>query len=539
MQKDVIYIDVEDDITAIIGKVKSAKEKVVALVPPKRTGVLQSAVNLRLLARAADNSNKHLVLITSNSALSGLAASAKIPVAKNLQSRPELAEIPAIEVDDDVIDGDQISVGEHVKTADTDEEVIIPPSSIKGIDIDNESPRPKPTGPKANAKKGIKVPNFGSFRKRMALAIGGGSLLVIFLIWAIWFAPHATVVISAKTSDQALSVPVTLGSAVTTDSEQGHLQSVEQQDKNTQSIQFDATGTKDVGEKATGSVKFSTSSFGGLGTIPAGTVLQSTGGLTFVTDSAVTLAYSGGMSASGTTTVTASDRGTKYNGASGSLSGAPASVSATLVDATAGGTEKIVKIVLQADVEKAKQQLAEQNANDMKKKLKEKFEDDVITIDSSFVAKGGDLQASPAIGQEAPGKVKLTQETTYTMMGVSKDQLGAYLDAAFKKTMADKDEQKIYDNGMSTAKFEDFKQNDGDQAGTASLTATAQIGPKINDNDIKEQVKGKRTGEIIGDLKSIEGVSDVNVNLSPFWVSGVPGDVKKISIEFKLVKNNG
>ena len=39
-------------------------------------------------------------------ALSTLAGSAGIPVAKNLQSRPELAEIPALEVnsDDDMID---------------------------------------------------------------------------------------------------------------------------------------------------------------------------------------------------------------------------------------------------------------------------------------------------------------------------------------------------------------------------------------------------------------------------------------------------
>ena len=50
-KKDIIYIDVEDDITAIIGKIKESKEKIIALVPPKRIGVLQSAVNLRLLAR--------------------------------------------------------------------------------------------------------------------------------------------------------------------------------------------------------------------------------------------------------------------------------------------------------------------------------------------------------------------------------------------------------------------------------------------------------------------------------------------------------
>ena len=51
MNKDVIYIDVEDDITTIVGKIKASKEKIIALVPPSRVGVLQSAVNMRLLAR--------------------------------------------------------------------------------------------------------------------------------------------------------------------------------------------------------------------------------------------------------------------------------------------------------------------------------------------------------------------------------------------------------------------------------------------------------------------------------------------------------
>ena len=74
MNKDVIYIDVDDDVTAIIGKIKKAKEKIVALVPPKRAGALQSAVNLRLLERMAKTDKKQLVLITNNAALVGLAA---------------------------------------------------------------------------------------------------------------------------------------------------------------------------------------------------------------------------------------------------------------------------------------------------------------------------------------------------------------------------------------------------------------------------------------------------------------------------------
>ena len=120
MNKDVIYIDVEDDITAIIGKVKNAKEKIVALVPPKRVGVLQSAVNLRLIGRAADTGKKRLVLITNNQALVALAAAAKIPVARNLQSKPEIAEISALDIDDgeDVIDGSSLPVGDLARTAD-------------------------------------------------------------------------------------------------------------------------------------------------------------------------------------------------------------------------------------------------------------------------------------------------------------------------------------------------------------------------------------------------------------------------------------
>ena len=44
--RGLIYIDTDDDVTSIVGKIKAAKETVVALVPPKRIGVLQSAVNL-------------------------------------------------------------------------------------------------------------------------------------------------------------------------------------------------------------------------------------------------------------------------------------------------------------------------------------------------------------------------------------------------------------------------------------------------------------------------------------------------------------
>ncbi len=539
-QKDIIYIDVEDDITAIIGKVKSANNKIVALVPPKRTGVLQSAVNLRLLARAADGADKRLVLITQNAALGSLAASADIPVAKNLQSRPELAKAPdADDEDEDVIDGDQLPVGDHDRLSkDSDSDDKVPASSISGLNIDGEptSLKPKDEEKKPKLKKGISVPDFGSFRKKLAFGVGGGVLLLVLLFWAIWIAPHATIVVSAKTTGQSLSNPVTLGPDLVTNNEKTTIKSIKQQEKVSQSVEFDATGSKDVGDKATGTVTFSTNQITLLGsTIPTGTHLTASGGRVFVTTQSVTFTLSNYNGA--TTGIAASESGPDYNGAVGSVSGAPSGVSASITGATSGGTTKVVKIVSQEDVEKAKEQLAEQNKGDVIKKLKAKFDKNDILIESSFNPSGDEPKSDPAIGAEsASGKAKLTNDITYTMVAIAKGEMNDYLDASFEKMLTNSDQQRIYDNGISSVNFEDFKAGDGVKVktDTVNLTTTAQVGPKINDNDIKEQVKGKRSGEIIGDIKAIDGVSDVEVKLSPFWVGGVPGDVKKISVEFKL-----
>src|ERR1700751_4777818 len=92
--KDVIYVDVDDEITSIIDKVENSEHKVVALVLPKRAATLQSIVNMKLLKRSADNADKNVVLITSEHALMPLAGAAGLHVARNLQSKPEVPEAP-------------------------------------------------------------------------------------------------------------------------------------------------------------------------------------------------------------------------------------------------------------------------------------------------------------------------------------------------------------------------------------------------------------------------------------------------------------
>ncbi|MBC7581656.1 hypothetical protein H7097_02175, partial [Aeromicrobium sp.] len=53
LNKETVYVDIDDEITAIIEKVRSSQQKIVALVLPKRASVLQSIVNMKLLKRTA------------------------------------------------------------------------------------------------------------------------------------------------------------------------------------------------------------------------------------------------------------------------------------------------------------------------------------------------------------------------------------------------------------------------------------------------------------------------------------------------------
>ena len=281
MNKDVIYIDVEDDITAIIGKVKASESKVVALVPPKRVGVLQSAVNLRLLKRMAKQSDKHLAIVTSNQSLIALASAASIPIAKNLQSKPELAEIPALDIDDenDIIDGGALPVGEHAKQADnaslSDTKSIAMVAALAEAPVDGEAPT------KAKFKNKPRVPNFDSFRKKLVLGVAAGVLLIAFLVWAFVFAPRATVIVRAKTSSSSINLPIIATSGANTDASKDTIHATAQQIKHDKTQEFTATGKKDAGSKATGTVEFSTGVFAGVGTIPAGTKLTSSSGMVF------------------------------------------------------------------------------------------------------------------------------------------------------------------------------------------------------------------------------------------------------------------
>ncbi len=561
MNKDVIYIDVEDDITAIIGKIKDSKEKIVALVPPKHVGVLQSAVNLRLLDRMAKADKKNLVVVTNNQALVALAASARIPVAKNLQSKPEIADIPALAVDDgdDIIDGSELPVGEHARSTESREAAATAvaaspilkrrPSrddAVESLEIEEQPTEPivaaaaAATASRAakKTKSGPKIPNFNTFRKRLLIGIGAGVLLIAGLVWAFVFAPAATVTITADTTPTQVGGTVKLGGTAATDAKAGIISSESQQLKKDSTVPFTATGKKDNGKQAVGTIKFSTSdadtALNGV-TIPAGTVLTGSNGLNYTTNSTVSIGPTNYKNAP--TDITAAASGASYNGLSGSMSGAPNKVSATITTSPSGGTSEIVTVVSNQDIQTALAQITGQSNDAIKKQLESQFKNGEIIIDSSFTADQGTPVSSPASGQQvgSDGKASLTVPMTYTVYAIPKTALDTYLTANLTSQLNNNKNQRIYDNGASKVGVGNFtKAEDGTL--TVTVTTTGQIGPQIDENAVKKSIKGMVTGSVQSTLSQIDGVQNVSVRYSYFWVNKIPNNINKITIEFK-VKN--
>ncbi len=548
LKKDTIYIDVEDDITAVIDKLKNSNEKIVAMVPPKGNAVLQSTVNLKLLNRAAKSGDKQPVIVTNNSALMALAGGLGMYVAKNLQSKPYIPtdENQPLDTDEslDVTeaagvaaaaavgtkvaldDGDELEVHADELVADLEEDV--PPDASKaaaGATAANAA------GKKGKKDKNKKVPNFGNFKKKLLIFGGIGAVLLFALIFLL-ARPKASIVVRAETTPVDIAYEATISDSGTSNPETYVFRAEVQEENKTITQNFTPTGKKDVGEKATGTVSFSTSQISALGTtIPAGTRLQSSGGKVFVTNGSVTMNLNNYSDAP--VGVTAVERGGSFNGASGSVSGAPSGISASFTGSTSGGTDKTVTVVSQSDVNKATDELKKKDNEDVKKELEKAFDDDVKVLGDSFTATVDQVTSEPRVGQEA-NEGKLTAQVTYRLMALKKADIKAANEAAIKKEMDNPDQQQVYKDGVEDAQFEKIKL-DGTNA-TYKVSSVGQYGPKFDTGSIAEAVAKKKSGEVRSYIQDLPGVKSVEINISPFWSRSTPG-ADKIEIKLEVDEN--
>ena len=531
--KDVIYVDVEDDITDVVNKIKSSKERIIAIVPPKSLGVFRSAVNIRLLSRTAQKADKKIVFVTNNSALKTMSAAVKIPVAKTLQSKPEIPEIDILEVDgDDVIDGESLPISEFSGPTSDEKEAEI----LEGIDMDDNKNfnkiNPELKKEKTNkSRKGSKVPDFSKFRKKILIIGGVFSVFLVFMIWAIFFAPFADITIVAKTSNINIKGIASISNSA---SEKSLLSKTETIEKNHE-ITFEATGTREEGEAASGILTLQQKLNDVPMTIAQGSAF-SAGQCNFVTTSTVIVPkarLSNGepqLGEEASVKIKATTIGEQCNLPAQKYVSSIKGVSAS-GGQLSGGSKKTLKVVSQNDINAAKAKINTENADSIKSSLKAKFGSDYTVLNDSFSVKDGEISSSVAVNQEAPdGKATLKATSLYSIMAIENRSIERIVSSLAKNKIGDLNNQKIYDYGLKDVSFSKFSGN------SVEISSNVKIGPAIDIDSLKDKIKGKKSGEVRSLVESSEGVENVDIKFPFFWVTTVPKDNKKINIKFTVDK---
>ncbi|MBR3377721.1 hypothetical protein IKG50_00095 [Candidatus Saccharibacteria bacterium] len=562
MNKDVIYIEPEQDITDILANIKASKHKIIALVPPKKAGVLRSAVNFKLIAKTAKQNEKTVVLITTDESLRRLANSVAMPTAKSLQSKPQLPDDEdATEFgDDDTIEEPEEPKPKKVPVA---QNVKVTPKKpaeddvIEGEPEPEEEEKPKTKNEKNLAKmKGAKIPNIKKYRKFIIIGAVALVVIIVFSLWANLIAPYAKISVKVHTTSQNFTEKVSFVDDESKADPKAGIFFIEKKAVTKKAEgDFQATGQVDKGTKATGNVTVTVPKGTHISkeqsslSIPKGTTFT-IGGKEFISTSGSsvpvnsdacdpTRIFEGCVTqkdvSSGNIPVVAKENGDAYNvpAASSGISSSVSVPSDYKVSSTAmaGGTSKMVKVVSKEDVEGASSGLTAASESEARDELTHQFGDDYILL-GNMEQSDPKITTSPALNEEVGDNItpKIVKEVTFTQAAVSREQVKTYITEVVTKNLGD-DTQEVYDTGVDKAFFESFQNSK--EENSAKLKATTKTGPRVTDEMIREKALGKKTGEVQSLLKSIKGVSSVKINTSYFFVTTVPDDTNKVEINIE------
>ena len=396
----IIYLEADEEITAATSRMLASSSKEVRIVVPKRSTLLQSVVNQKLLKRAADNAGKSLILVTADRTASHLAAQVGLPVASSVKAEaavPEATEAPQ-EDNSDIIEtaAEAAAVATVAKAAASPKPAYATPMMKSEPKVNNpfapseevaQAPAPvasaKPgKAPKpAKAKKSRNVPDFNSLPKKVLIGVGA-ALTVILLMFAQYYFKKADVTLFAagqlvdvntnfKVDTNADSVSVTSATLP------GRKYEVSKE----VSDSTPATGTKDAGTKASGTMSVKNRT-GVSQTLVAGTRFTASGKVFKSTgDVNVPGAQVNGngdiVPGSANVGVEAEANGDSYN-----LAPTQYTIPALAADKQSkiygvgsqmsGGTTKNIKVVSQADIDKAKTQAMDKSKDEATKELEAK-----------------------------------------------------------------------------------------------------------------------------------------------------------------------
>jgi hypothetical protein len=368
----------------------------------------------------------------------------------------------------------------------------------------------------------------GGKRKMLLPIIIIGVVLIIAGVFLLTLNTKATVTIlvNAKTDQKTTSVTFSDSEATNVGNSVIASQPVSVSEDG--SVTTNATGKKDVGTPAKGTVTII--NLGDPMSLPSGTTITAPNGLKYTLDSSVHVDNFASGSAA-TVNVTSGDIGPEQNLPSGTkftVAGQDNTVAAKNDNAFSGGTKKSVTIISADDIQKTLTDLPKQLEDKAKNDIKAKVTGDNILL-TSFTDESVD-KTSQSFDHKAGD-----QASSVTLKGTVNFQTLTYNNAdMFKLSQSifgNGDTQISKDNLVVTAKNIGVNK---DGSVSADLEISAGLLPTIDSGSLAKQIAGLSITKARNLLQNINQVQNVGIDLKPnlpFISGNLPGNPNNITIQ--------
>lgn len=547
----VIYLEVDEDITSAVDKLTSEPGSAVQIVTAKRSTLFQSVINLKLLKKAAADANKDLVLVTSDKVATNLAGRIGVPIASQVGEPGAVPKAAAAAAamkavgDEDEIDGG--TVGDVVPAAKPAQPEPHPAEeAVKQVPAPEA---PKPAASPADAaqpkdkKPGKKsaVPSIGKMQKR-ALWAGAAVAILLLIVGLNFYFTRATVTLFAKGAQVNSSFDFTADpSARQSDIGSATLAATELSLNKTLNASVQATGTKDLGTKASGTITVYNEYDSNDQALVAGTRFVTSDGKVFRSTADATVpggSVSGGKIVAGKTTVSvqADQNGDQYNVGPTrySIPGLSAAQQSGIYgqgQQMQGGSSKTAKVITQADIDRAQQAAVEADKAEAQKDLKDKAGKSQVVLEPSLQQKVTKSNPSPAAGSEASsGTVAISVE--YTQLAVKQSELSELAKSKEQEQIGQ--DKEIYDDGSGNLQLKTMGAATGSGAQKFRANATAFAGTKIDKDALVKDIKGKKIGEATEIAQRLQDVEKAEIKVTPTWATSLPLMTSHIKVEVKV-----
>lgn len=564
----IIYLEPDDEITTVIDKIRKATRDKVTLVVPKAATILQSIVNLKLLKKEAHKLGKKISIVTSDDTGRNLASQVGLTVYRDVAKRPEPEPKKPIEAppkepekipteETKIQKEPDFTISKKEPEAPKKEEPKMPeekpePKKPQAFDIRPSGVSFKPY--KDEKRAGLAKKDLGkespiksaqrapSKLKKILVIIGIilGVLIVGGVVASYFLLPKAEVRVSLLATKAESTVELVAQKESSLDEKTMTLSAQEYSNEQGGSKIAKTTGTKEIGEKARGTIS-AINETGVDQPLVATTRFRAANGLIFRTSTGITVPKAtldkdgNKVNGSVNVTVTAQEPGDSYNigATSFTIPGLSASQQQKIYGrsstAMSGGSSRTVQTVSQEDVDKAKAELTEELKTKAREALNSEInQDEDLVFDGAIASQIIEESANPALGAEGT-EFTLSLKVKFTLLSVKKEEYFGLIKKAIEKEIS-KDKEVIEEEleKNTVEEISELKISEGSMI--IKATTNAPVVAKMDEEVMKGSLGGKKSEDAVSYLKSFEEIHDASVSLWPFFVRKIPSSLNKINL---------